>query len=400
MAANPKQVRRAEVYKAGRAAAVLSRTDSGVQFEYLSEYDGPPAAHSLPLGQVVATSGGAVPAFFSGLLPEGRRLSALQRSVKASADDELSLLLAVGADVVGDVAVLTEGTSPTQPTPTVSGSAELAKVSFADLMTDAGFVDRVGMAGAQDKLSAGRITLPARLGTGEAIIKLNPPDYPGAVENEHYFLGLARRLNLPVASAELVHDKDGLPGLVVARFDRATGPNGDPVRLAVEDACQLLNRYPADKYSVTSEEVTAAVSSACAASMVAARAVFQQFSFAWLTGNGDLHAKNVSVLAEPSGEWRVAPIYDVPSTLAYGDKTMALRLQAADANLSRKRFLAFAAAMGLPAAAAQRALDEVLTATEPMLDELRAGAVTWNPKLRQDVVRQLTARRRLVNSPA
>jgi len=36
---------------------------------------------------------GALPSYFSGLLPEGRRLGALRRAVKTSADDELSLLL-------------------------------------------------------------------------------------------------------------------------------------------------------------------------------------------------------------------------------------------------------------------------------------------------------------------
>ncbi|WP_414819923.1 HipA domain-containing protein [Serinicoccus sp. CNJ-927] len=38
---------------------------------------------------------------------------------------------------------------------------------------------------------------------------------------------------------------------------------------------------------------------------------------AWATGNGDLHAKNLSVL-QRDGEWRVAPVYDVPSTVPYG----------------------------------------------------------------------------------
>ena len=80
--ANLKRVRRAEVYKAGRAAATLTRTDGGIRFEYLSEYNGPAVAHSLPYGRVVQSNGGAVPAFFSGLLPEGRRLNALRREVK------------------------------------------------------------------------------------------------------------------------------------------------------------------------------------------------------------------------------------------------------------------------------------------------------------------------------
>ena len=41
----------------------------------------------------VVTRGRGVPAYFAGLLPEGRRLSGLRRALKTSADDELSLLV-------------------------------------------------------------------------------------------------------------------------------------------------------------------------------------------------------------------------------------------------------------------------------------------------------------------
>lgn len=393
---DPRDVRRAEVYKAGVPAATLTRSDGGVRFEYLNDYAGAPVAHSLALGVSVETAAGALPPFFSGLLPEGRRLNALRRSVKASADDELSLLVAVGADLVGDVVVVAEGAEPVPVAPAAGTLEDLAKLRFADLLAERGFVDRVGLAGAQDKLSAGMITFPLRVGRGPAIVKLDPPDYPNAVVNEHYFLGLARKLKLPVASTRLVHDADGRPGLVVRRFDREVASDGTVSKLAVEDATQLLGRYPADKYSVTSEQVAEAISGVCAAALVASRAVLQQFALAWLTGNGDLHAKNVSVLQQPDGEWRVAPVYDVPSTLVYGDQTMALRLQGAQANLSRKRFLAFGATLGLTAAAVERALNEVLTATEPMLDELRDGALPWNANQQQQVVRQLRARRSLL----
>ena len=46
--------------------------------------------------------GGGLPPFFAGLLPEGHRLAVLRRDVETSADDELTLLLAVGADAPGD----------------------------------------------------------------------------------------------------------------------------------------------------------------------------------------------------------------------------------------------------------------------------------------------------------
>ena len=388
-------VLRAEVYKAGVPAATLTRGDGIITFAYLADYDGPAVATTLPLGSSVVTHGGAIPPFFAGLLPEGRRLNAVQHAAKTSADDDLTLLLMVGSDTVGDVTVFPEGRDPVEAPPVVTTS-NLTEVRFADLLAEAGFVDRRGIPGVQDKVSAGMLTLPVRLSSdavGEAIVKLDPPDYPDVVVNEAYFLGLARRLRVPVVDSQIIHDCDGRPGLVVRRFDRRV-VDGRLQKLAVEDATQLLGRYPADKYSLTSEEVGEAIGDACAARLVAARAVFTAFVFAWLTGNGDLHGKNVAVAQDPGGEWRVTPLFDLPSTLPYGDDSMALRLQGALTGLTRKRFLAFGEALRLPPRAVETALSDTLAATEPMLDELANGVLPWNANLRQSVVRQLRRRRR------
>ena len=76
----------ADVYKAGRLAATLRRTEAGVEFRYLPDWveaAEAPVATSLPLtGEPVVRAGGSVPAYFTGLLPEGRRLGALRRAVK------------------------------------------------------------------------------------------------------------------------------------------------------------------------------------------------------------------------------------------------------------------------------------------------------------------------------
>ena len=77
----------------------------------------------MPLSDIAQVRpGGGVPAYFSGLLPEGRRLGALRREIKTSADDELSLLLGVGGDVVGNVQVLPEGAKPGEIPPRIEVS--------------------------------------------------------------------------------------------------------------------------------------------------------------------------------------------------------------------------------------------------------------------------------------
>jgi serine/threonine-protein kinase HipA len=392
----------ADVYKAGRLAAKLRRTPAGVEFSYLPDYAGsgaPPVATTLGFetsGSV--TPAGAVPAFFAGLLPEGRRLSSLRRAVKTSADDELSLLMAVGRDPVGDVQIVPEGQRPALAEPLVRVERSFNEVSFSDLLADAGMVDPVAIPGVQEKVSARVISLPLGRSTDRWILKLDPPEYPNLVRNEAYFLALAKKARVPVAGAEVVHDVEGRPGLLVRRFDRVAAADGGPLALACEDACQLLGRWPADKYNVSSEQMVARVANVCAADAVARRDVFRQLVFAWLTGNGDVHAKNISVLRSPDGEWRVAPAYDLPSTVFYGDRSLALPLAGKRTGLSRRRLLEFALAVGLSEKAATRVLDQLLVGTAALCDELEAGALPFEGRVLADAVAELRFRRRQLSS--
>ena len=130
----------------------------------------------------------------------------------------------------------------------------------------------------------------------------------------------------------------------------------------MEDAAQVLDVLPAAKYAVTSEEVTLALARRTAAPVVATRNLYLQFLFAWLTGNGDLHAKNVSILQAPDGRWKVAPIYDVPCTAVYRDFSMALSIDGRTTNLRTRHWEAFADSIGLPQAAARSAMALALRA--------------------------------------
>lgn len=390
----------ADVYKAGRRAALLRRTKAGVEFTYLADYvaaGGAPVATTLGFdrdGSV--TPAGAVPAFFAGLLPEGRRLSGLRRAVKTSADDELSLLLAVGRDPIGDVQVVPEGVVPDPTEPLVVVERSFEEVSFTDLLAEAGMVDPVALPGVQEKFSARVISVPVGRSTQRWILKLDPPEYPHVVANEAYFLRLAKRLKIRSAEAQLVSDHEGRQGLLVRRFDRVAAQEGSTAPLACEDACQILDLWPADKYNVSSEDLVARVAEVCPAAAVARRDVFRQLVFAWLIGNGDVHAKNISALRGADGEWRVSPAYDLPSTVFYDDRTMALSIGGKRNGISRRRLLEFATAIGLPEKTAVRVLELVLAGTETLCDDLAAGALPFEGRVLADAVKELRYRRRLL----
>jgi serine/threonine-protein kinase HipA len=370
-------VEQADVYKNGRHAATLTRTADGVEFRYFDEWvdaGGPPVATTLPVrSEPVLRPAGALPSYFAGLLPEGRRLGALRRAVKTSADDELSLLLAVGADAIGDVQVVPAGVPPAEVAPRIA-IENIADTSFAQLLTELGIrAQRIALPGVQDKTSAAMINLPIARAGERFILKLNPVgEYPHLIENEAFFLDAARASGLTVPPHNLVTDRDGAPGLLVRRFDRIT-IDGEVRALAAEDGCQAANRPPADKYLLGTERTFTALSVVCAAPAVAGRELIRQLAFAYLTGNGDAHAKNFSVLQDQSGEWRVSPVYDVPCSQVYGDTTMAMSIGGrSGSQFGLSDFVGLGLTLGVREQAVRRALIELAQRADRWLPDLDA----------------------------
>jgi serine/threonine-protein kinase HipA len=370
-----RNVNRADVYKAGRHAATLTRTPDGVEFRYLAEWiesQGPPVATTLPVSSdAVLRPAGALPSYFSGLLPEGRRLAALRQAVKTSADDELSLLLAVGADAIGDVQVVPAGVTPGEVPPRIV-IEQLAETSFAELLEELGIkAQRSALPGVQDKTSAAMINLPVARSGERFILKLNPIGaYPHLVENEAFFLDAARKSGLDVPANELVNDREGAFALLVRRFDRTT-VNGELRALAVEDGCQAADRPPADKYLLGADRTFNALAAVCEAPVLAGRELVRQLAFAYLSGNGDAHAKNFSVLQGLRGEWQVSPVYDVPCSHLYGDTTMALSIGGrSGGDFGAADFVALGARLGVPERAVRAVLSDLTTRADRWMPDL------------------------------
>ena len=384
----------ADVYVQQTLAAHLHRYERHVEFTYTSAYvneqldrGGLAVATTLPITtEPSVTPGRSVPPYFAGLLPEGRRLTALRTFLKTSADDDFTMLLAVGADPIGDVQVVPSGEpcppfgdpvdDPSSNWVGESGEKErpsLSDVSFTDLFAKATGIspDSHGVAGLQDKVSGRMISVPITLSGGSAhILKFDPPEFQHLVRNEAFFLTMAADCRLRTPKWMVVTDRDGRDGLLLERFDRSRDVNGLVVAHACEDGCQISNRYPADKYALDTETLVATMSAQCAARPVAALTMLRQIAFAIVTGNGDLHTKNVSLL-RINGEWQVSPSYDLPSSAPYGDRTLALAINGSrEGQVSRARFVALGRATGLPERAVIGLLDEMLTNAEPWIERL------------------------------
>ena len=403
------EVDTADIYKQGVLAARMRLRDDHVEFRYAEDYlsaAGQPVATTLPLTATsVRTLARSVPPYFAGLLPEGRRLTALRRALKTSADDDFSMLLAIGEDPVGDVQVVIHG----EPPPAFgAGTAPLtnpATTSFTQLLaqangapTDDGSTgaDRGALAGVQDKVSGRMISILTTLtGTG-FILKLDPPEFPHLVANEAFFVQMARACGIETADVQVVSDRDGRPGLLVARFDRFLSPDATVGARSCEDACQIAGRYPADKYALTTEHVFDLAADLSASPRGTIRTLLRQLVFALITGNGDFHAKNISML-QRDGDWDVSPAYDLPSSRPYGDTTLAMSIGGnRRGQVSRRALVAFAVDRGLPESAALLSIDDLVRRATPWLERL--DELPFDPKRIHDLRSFMRARLRLLQA--
>lgn len=350
----------ADVYKGDHQAGTITRYADHVEFAYDPRYGGDPVASTLPVQPEPYTApAGQLPAFFVGLLPEGRRLTALRQLLKVAPDDDLSQLLAVGGDTIGDVRIIASGAEPHDP-PHVMEHRSWIDVDLADLFTQSisSSHDAVAIPGVQPKISGRMISFPAAGTTGPAIIKLDPPEYRRLVANESAMLGVAARLGYPAPTHRLVQDHVGSTGLVIDRFDRGVA-DGHLVRYAVEDGCQTLGLYPADKYNLDTLDAIGGLAALCTAPAVAALQLVERFVFSYLVGDGDLHARNLSVWRRPDGVWEPSPWYDIVCTAIYGDMTLAAPLHG-DTNIreiGRRRLVEATRVLRIPDRAVERMLD-------------------------------------------
>lgn len=389
-----------DVYIDDKLAAHLTRERGDtIRFDYVDDH--PATTGSIRDRSVswsllrsreypVVTTGGAVPAFFAGLLPEGVRLGVVTSSVKTSEDDHLTLLLAIGADTTGNVRVFPAGTDPHRPLPLFDPKRDNDFQQVFSRLTGSVEADPVGLAGVQPKVSAGMLSARTQTRTGPAILKLNPAQFPRLVENEHFFMTMAAACGLRTASTTLLHDANGRSALLVTRFDRAAGK-----RIQQEDACQVADIYPASKYRITTETALTALAEACArgaGSKIAALAeLFKTVVFSWLIGNGDLHGKNLSIY-NPDGIWQPTPAYDLLCTQPYAGwrDPMALNLYGRANKLGRKHFLEAGDRLGLRQRALTTMIDGLVDSAQIWPD--RCGEIGFQARQTEQLAKMLRTR--------
>ncbi|MDR1167191.1 MAG: HipA domain-containing protein [Deltaproteobacteria bacterium] len=300
--------------------------------------EGPPVSLSLPLSSetrdpLISTN------FFENFLPEGNAFGVFQMMKRIPPGDAFSFLSIYGRECAGALSALPFGESFEESsadyrdvTDIVSGQLALPSRERQNLIAVTN--SKVSLAGAQNKLPVtldGQRLLVSADGSSATtthIIKAPSSALPDSRYNEAFCVDLARSAGLPVPKTELRNIGEA-DALVVERYDRIE-KDGVSHRLHQEDICQALGLFSAQKHERRQGPGFSdciGVVGRCSDAINAIENFAKSAIFNFIVGNGDAHGKNFSILYDWSPElgeygkgFRLAPFYDLISTLSYAER--------------------------------------------------------------------------------
>jgi serine/threonine-protein kinase HipA len=294
-----------------------------------------PLSLSLPLKDEPYLDDTARP-FFSNLLPEAGVRQALARRLGISEQNDFDLLREIGGECAGAASVLPAGNSPAvSPGYREIDEEELHRIlkelpRRPFLVGERGL--RLSLAGAQSKLpvylEGNRVFLAIGNAPSTHILKPPIPGIEESVENEAFCMALAERIGLRVPGASIREGRDRV--YLVERYDRERGEGDEILRLHQEDFCQALGILPEQKYEAEGgpslEKCFRLLREQSASPASDQKVLLSWVVFNALIGNADAHAKNLAILYTPRGP-RLAPFYDLISTLVYPDLSSRLAMR-------------------------------------------------------------------------
>jgi len=333
-----------DVYNHDCLAGHLVQDDGGqMVFDYdaswLNRRGAYAISHSLPL-QERRFKQKECRGFFGGILPEQANRKTIARVLGISEKNDFAMLEQIGGECAGAITFLQEGTPHTGAEDTYRDLGEdelyaiLEELPRRPLMAGSDGV-RFSLAGAQDKIAVryvdGKLSIPIGNAPSTHILKPVIKGYDGLVFNEAYCMSLAKASGLSTASIIVGETKDKAY-LLIERYDRTTNDKGDIQRLAQEDFCQALGIPSESKYQSeggpTLKDCFALLRAVSTVPVIDLIALLDAVIFNFVIGNHDAHAKNFSLLRLLDGTTRLAPLYDLVSTVYYPElsKNMAMKI--------------------------------------------------------------------------
>jgi serine/threonine-protein kinase HipA len=238
----------------------------------------------------------------------------------------------------------------------------------------------------------GRIGLPTRqksFGVTDVVLKFEQTTrYPGIIELEALAMDMHRAAGFEVPRCWPCFFKE-MPALAVERFDR----DADNMPIFTETLYSIIaSGAPVEgNYGYRYDLIAKAIDTSAVTIATDARAakhhLFRRFLMATLTGNGDLHLENMSIM-QVNGLRRFTPVYDPAPMRAYAQHDLLSVMPFGDyaeipygASEPVKFAVAlarFAKTCGLTRTQAQDTVNELLAVTESF--EPRVAALATLPE--------------------
>lgn len=284
------------------------------------------------------------------------------------------------------------GTSAVPSLDATSRSLEsLARIAVGEGMT---------VTGAQKKMSvrlegeSGRKRLTLVGYPTGFILKPPVPEYPDLPELEHALMSLAETAGIDAVPHALIRMATDEIAYITRRIDRSFPASlAPPIKIHMEDFCQLSGRLTEDKYKGSYEQCGKIIARYSARPGLDMANFFFLILFCFVTGNADMHLKNFSFLDSPSG-YVLAPAYDLVPTnllLADDDEETALTINGKKKKISSTDFLALGESLGLR----QKVIENLMLKARSIPDDFsNAPAVNLLPVRRRDELANLIAERR------
>ena len=381
------------------AGQLLESGRGRARFRYLDSYlemeGAAPISVSLPL-QEQAFDEDRTKTFFEGLLPEGFTRRTVAAGLKVQENDYLSILAALGSECLGALQV-TDGALPPE-----EGSYELLDDARVKELAGEGATEAVNivvqchlsLTGASGKVGlyyepdSGRWYLPKGAAASTHIVKQSHVRLRNIVVNEQLALRTAKKLGIETPDSFIINIGGGSDGEVLfatARYDRIIADEADrisglrrPYRLHQEDFAQAMGIPAGEKYENHQADylsgVLQIIRARTARPLQDMLKMWEYLVYDYIIGNSDNHIKNLSLLySEDLRNIRLAPLYDVISTVVYDGSTREMSVSIDGKysidEITRESFANQAEKVHLGKKAAMKRFDRLQNGFEKALNE-------------------------------
>ncbi len=365
--------------------------------EYATNPESRPISISLPLERK-SFDNKSTRNFFEGLLPEGFTRRCVAEWMHTDENDYLSILEGLGNECLGAIKILDEKAEKIIPEYRKLTDSEVKSLAREGATESAQLVTKshLSLTGASGKVGlyydekAHQWYLPVGEAPSTHIVKQSHVRLKRIVANEQLCLLTAKKLGIETPESFIINmgnsnDEDIL--FATKRYDRKINKTGKsinglsvPYRLHQEDFAQALGIAASAKYEKNNEgylkKLFDLLRNYSSDPMTDQIKLWDVCVFNYLVGNTDNHIKNLSLLySEDLKSIRLAPVYDIISTMIYDSSTENMALSIGDIyqidQITRNSFEKEAAFVGLGNKMAMKRFDMLVSGFESALESAK-----------------------------